>query len=55
MTYYFRVRAKTSTGLFGSPIIIKSVGTIREPIITAPVIEDEDWDFGTITFTGGCE
>ena len=55
MTYYFRVRAKTSTGLFGSPIIIKSVGTILEPIITAPVIEDEDWDFGTITFTGGCE
>ena len=55
MTYYFRVRAKTSTGLFGSPIIIKSVGTIPEPIITAPVIEDEDWDFGTITFTGGCE
>lgn len=52
-TYYFRVRAYTENG-YGTPSIIKSIGTLPEPSISAPVTEEEDWDFGVITFNGGC-
>jgi len=53
MTYYFRVRPRHENG-YGSPVFYKSVGTRGEPVITAPVIESEDWDFGVTTFTGVC-
>lgn len=52
-TYYFRVRAYTSRG-YGTPVIIKSVGTLSEPVLEKPITEEEDWDFGVITFNGGC-
>jgi hypothetical protein len=53
-TYYFRVRAFTLGKGYGTPSIIKSPGTLTEPVISAPVTEEEDWDFGVITFNGGC-
>lgn len=52
--YYFRVRAKHQLDNYGSPTIFKSVGLLTEPIIEAPVTEEQDWDFGDITFNGGC-
>jgi hypothetical protein len=52
-TYYFRVRPYTENG-YGTPSIIKSVGTLAEPSLAKPVTEEEDWDFGVITFNGGC-
>lgn len=52
-TYYFRIRAYTQNG-YGTPAIIKSVGTLAEPSLAKPVTEEEDWDFGVITFNGGC-
>jgi hypothetical protein len=53
-TYYFRVRAFTLGKGYGTPSIIKSLGTLTEPVISAPVTEEEDWDFGITTFNGGC-
>ena len=52
-TYYFRVRAYSSNG-YGTPVIIKSNGTLPEPSLERPITEEEDWDFGVITFNGGC-
>lgn len=52
-TYYFRVRAYNDDG-YGTPSIVKSVGTLPEPSLERPITEEEDWDFGVITFNGGC-
>lgn len=53
-TYYFRIRAYTIGKGYGTPSIIKSVGTRAEPAISKPATEEEDWDFGITTFNGGC-
>lgn len=55
-TYYFRVSARNSNNIIGNSIVFRSIGTDGDPRgnDTETPTQNNQFDFGTIVFTGSC-
>lgn len=55
-TYYFRVSARNTNNVIGNSIIFRSIGTDGDPRDTGPDTpsQNNQFDFGTVVFTGSC-